>query len=130
MSRLIYDVHLRERINERGSYPGDLHVPSIAPVADGGRPPATTSDDENCALREFVATELGVSPDSVEEALVAPEDAVSQMEQFEPIVEAIKDSEELERGLEYDQVGWRNRANRWALSKKAQRIEVNESLPI
>lgn len=52
------------------------------------------------------------------------------MEQFDNLVTAIKESDEVVRGLDYDLVGWRHRANRWTLSKTAQRVEVNESLPV
>lgn len=128
LSRLIYDIHLREGQNERGPYPGGTHVPSIAPVANGGRPLETSSEGTHSGLRQFVASELDVPPAEVEDALVEPEDIVEQMVQFDDLIEAIKESDDVERGLGYDQVGWRNRANRWSLSTIAKGVMENESL--
>ena len=128
MSRLVYDIHLREGLNNRGPYPGQLGTPSIASVTDGGTVPEAPSEESHSDLRQFAANELGVDPPEVEAALVEPDDIVDQMNQFDALVKAIKASDDVERGLEYDQVGWRNQANRWALSKTAKRMEDNESL--
>lgn len=130
ISRLVYDLHLREGESESGRFPGQLQLPTIAPVADGDESGVTVGPEGICRLRQFIADELEVDPLDVEPALVEPEDPVECMEQFDDLVEAIKESDEVERKLEYDHVGWRNRANRWTLSETAKRIEENESLPI
>lgn len=129
ISRLVYDLHLREGEGERGRFPGQLRLPTIAPVADGGESGTTMESEDTYPFRQFIADELEVDPLDVEEALVEPDDPVECMVQFDDLVEAIKESDDVERELEYDQVGWRNRANRWTLSETAKRIEENESLP-
>jgi len=128
ISRLVYDIHLRERLAENGPYPGQLHPPEIASIADGGDASAEDSGDDQL-LRSFVADELSVSPEEVEQALVDFDDPIPCMEQFADLIEAIKESDEVTRRVEYDRVGWQNRANRWALSQTAKRVEKNESLP-
>lgn len=128
ISRLVYDIHLKEGQAEDGSYPRQLRPPDIEPVADGGDGSKVNSDPDR-SLRNFVADELGAPPKNVEEALVDFDDPVPCMEQFAELVEAIKESDEVSRGVEYDRVGWQNRANRWSLSETAKRIEENESLP-
>ena len=130
ISRLVYDLHLREGEGERGRFPGPLRLPTIAPVADGGESGSTTETKDTYQFRQFIADDLEVDPFDVEEALVGPDDPVECMVQFDSLIETIKESDEVERKLEYDQVGWRNRANRWTLSATAKRIEENESLPI
>lgn len=129
ISRLLYDLHLREGDGESGLFPGSLHLPSIAPVTDGGVVPSNSGEIQGRSFREFLAAELEVDPSFIEETLVAPDDIGDRMNQFDSLVEAIKESDEFERGLDYDQIGWRGRADKWALSEYAQRIEVNESLP-
>ena len=128
ISRLVYDIHCREGQAGDGEFPGELHPPEVAPIADGGEEtPESTGDDR--PLRAFVAAELDVAPPDVERALVDFEDVIPCMEQFDELVEAIAGSEDVTRGVAYDRVGWRNRANRWALSETATRVEENESLP-
>lgn len=130
ISRLVYDIHLREGLGEEGPYPGRLQVPTIAPVADGGNRETFPTDDGHSNLRLFVANQLGVDPSDVEDALVEPDDHVDCMEQFDDIVSAIIDSDAVTRRIDYDRVGWQNRANRWSLSETAKRVEENETLPI
>lgn len=130
ISRLVYDLHLREGEGKSGRFPGQLQLPTIAPVADGGGSGATAGTDDICQFRQFIADELEIDPPDVEGALVEPDDPVECMMQFDTLIEAIKESDEVERKREYDQIGWRNRANRWTLSETAKRVEENESLPI
>jgi hypothetical protein len=129
ISRLVYNIHLQEGRGEDGSFPGQLHPPEISPVADGGDPSAEETPQRR-SLRAFIAEELDVPPSDVERALVGFDDIIECMEQFDELVESIKESDEVSREVEFDQVGWRNRANRWALSETAKNIEENESLPI
>lgn len=129
ISRLVFDVHLQEGRGEDGPFPGQLHPPEISSVADGGYP-STEETTQSRSLRAFIAEELGVPPTDVEQALVDFDDVIECMELFGELIESIKESNEVARGVEYDRVGWRNRANRWAISETAKNIEENESLPI
>lgn len=130
ISRLVYDIHLQEGQGDGGAFPQRLSRPTLTPATDGGDVDPETDNDDSLQLRQFVATELDAESPEVEQALVAPDDTIECMEQFDDLVTAIKKSDEVVRGLDYDQVGWRHRANRWTLSKTAQRVEVNESLPV
>jgi hypothetical protein len=71
---------------------------------------------------------LDVAPSRVEEALIEPEDVADIMDQFDDLVEAIKEQATFSRGLEYDQIGWRYQANRWSLTETATRIQNNRSI--
>lgn len=128
ISRLVYDLHLREGRAGDGGFPGPLQPPTTDPVGDGGQIPS--DDEEGPSLRQFVAEWLDIPPVDVEEALIEDDDPVTSMELFDGLVEAIKASDVVERGVDYDQMGWRNRANQWSLSETATHIEENESLPI
>lgn len=128
ISRLVFDLHLREGQADGGEFPGPLQPPTTDPVGDGGQLPS--NNDGGPSLRRFIAEELEVPSSEVEQALVEDDDHVECMEQFDRLVEAIRESDDVERGVDYDQVGWRNRANRWSLSETAKHIEDNESLPV
>lgn len=127
ISRLVFDVHLQEGRGEDGLFPGQLHPPEISSVTDGGDP-SIEETTQSRSLRAFIADELGVSPADVEQALVSFDDVIECMEQFDELIESIKESDEVSRGVEYDRVGWRNRANRWSLSETAKHVEENQSL--
>jgi hypothetical protein len=94
-------------------------------VADGG----SEEDDElSSTLRGVAANALGVARQGVESELTDPEDPIERMNRFDTVVKAIKNSEEVSRRRNYDEMGWRNSALRWCLSERAARMEGNQSL--
>lgn len=95
------------------------------PTPDGGerseeRPPET--------LRTVAARALDVSPAEVEEELTGPTDPVDRMNSYDSAVKAIKESDQVSRNGDYDEMGWRNMALKWELSEQAVRIERNEAI--
>lgn len=99
----------------------------VAPTTNSG---VIDPEDELISLREVVAESLGITPDQVETVLTTEEgkredldDLLDRMQQFETAVKAIKASEVVSREGDYDEMGWRNRANRWALSERATIVE-------
>lgn len=80
-------------------------------------------------LRSVAREALDIEEEGVEDALTSPDDPIERMNRYDSVVKAIKDSEEVSRNRDYDQMGWRNSALRWALSERAAHIEANQSLP-
>lgn len=99
-SRLIEDLEPR---------PADESTETIEAAADGGR----------LTRREVVADELSVPESLVEQTLTGPRDLVDQMNLFDGAVQAIESHDDVEKGSNYGAMGWRNRANRWAVSEYA-----------
>lgn len=107
-------------------------------AADGGKGEAT--------IREVAAEAVDAEPSNLEIALTGkpitveevPEldedrsleirDPVARMENFDVAVNAIEASEDVEKGREYEPMGWRNVANRYSLSEEAERRWKNRSL--
>lgn len=97
------------------------------PTTDGGE---IESDEENPSLQDVIAESLGVPSERIEAELTAADestedfdDTLDRMQQFDTAVDAVKTSDVVTRKGEYDQMGWRNRANRWTLSERATVIE-------
>lgn len=104
----------------------DLAEQSRTPqLADGGDTDEGDEDGDDGAemppatIRAVAADALDVPEEDVEEALAVPEDPMERMNLYDVVVKAIKTSEEVSRGREYDEMGWRNMALRWTLSKRA-----------
>lgn len=95
------------------------------PTPDGGE-----SDDEESSetLRTVAADALDIELCRVEEALTNPDDPVDRMNRYDTVLDAVKRSDAVSRNGNYDGMGWRNMALRWTLSKRAVRLEKNESL--
>ena len=53
---------------------------------------------------------------------------VERMNKFDSAAKAIVDHSEVERGREYEPMGWRNVANRYTLTRRAVAIEDNHSM--
>jgi hypothetical protein len=95
----------------------DIQNEQVAvPITDGG----TEEDPET--LRSIAAEALEVKPEMVEEEITQYSDPVKRMDRYETVVEAIIESDEVQRSGNYDLIGWRNAANRWGLSKRAELI--------
>ncbi len=92
--------------------PSEETAKSVEATADGGYP----------TRREVVAEELSVPESLVEQTLTGPQDIVTQMGLFDDAVGAIEDHDEVEKESEYGAMGWRNRANRWAVSEYAMTL--------
>lgn len=116
VSRFIEDMHTQEQESEDEQ---------PLPATDGG---AEDSEEPKPTLRSVAASELEVVPSAVEEVLTQRQDQFERMDDFDGVIASIKASEEVARGGEYDQMGWRNFANKWTLSRQAARMEQNEAL--
>lgn len=93
-------------------------------VAGGG-----VDDEESLqTLRAVAADALDVDSIEVEDALTDLDDSIEQMNRFDSVVKAVKESVEVSRGRNYDEMGWRNSALRWSLSERATRMEEHQSL--
>lgn len=53
---------------------------------------------------------------------------MQRMNKFDAAMESIKAIDDVERGRNYDRMGWRNQANKWALTRIAKAVELNHSL--
>ncbi|WP_181685369.1 hypothetical protein [Halorhabdus salina] len=117
VSRLLEDIQDRDREDP------DDEVPLTA-VADGG----DNTGKDDFTLREVAAEALEVEPAEVETELTTPADPVDRMENYDTVVVQIENRNEVQRGRNYDRLGWRNRANRWALSSHAKQfVDANSS---
>ncbi|WP_336001461.1 hypothetical protein [Halorientalis halophila] len=97
----------------------DQEQKSMVTVPDGGDEDGHGS---KTTLRAVVAEALEVDEGNVEEAILGEPDPVERLDRYETAVTAIIESDEVERGREYDVMGWRNSANRWGLSSRAEVI--------
>lgn len=93
--------------------------------ADGGDDVAEVPPQ---TLRKVAGDALDVDEEDVESALTSPDDPIERMNRYDSVVKAIKDSDEISRNRDYDEMGWRNSALRWSLSERANHIEANKSL--
>jgi hypothetical protein len=95
--------------------------------ADGERIAADGGDDtaNPITVRTVAAEALDVDPEDVDEEILGTEDIVDRMEKYDDVVTAIKEHEAVERGRDYDEVGWRNRAHRWGLSRVAEQVATS-----
>ena len=108
-------------------------------LADGGNQDELREDDSDngeqgvagvpsVTIRTVAADTLAVPEDAVEDALTEPEDPFDRMNRYDAVVTAIKASDEVSRGREYDEMGWRNMALRWTLSKRATHMTDHHPL--
>lgn len=98
-------------------------------VADGsGENAGETGSHET--LRSIAAEALDVGKADIEDELTGPADPIEQMNRYDKVVKAIKESQEELRSRNYDEMGWRNSALRWTLSERAAHMEANHSLPV
>jgi hypothetical protein len=114
-------------------------------VADGGESePAGEQDDSESTeagdnnrdveqnrfttLRTVAADALSVRDEMVEEHLTEPSDHFEKIERYSDVIEAIIDSESVERGHSYEPIDWRNSANKWVLTTVAKARKENKSL--
>ncbi|MCU4971130.1 hypothetical protein OB955_00055 [Halobacteria archaeon AArc-m2/3/4] len=109
-------------------------------AADGG------SGEDVPTIRTIAAEAVGVIPDNLVYALTGTlefvtevpelvddeeielEDPVERMNNFDSAVKAIIAHDEIERGRNYEPMGWRNVANRYTLTQRAAAIEDNHSV--
>jgi len=94
--------------------------------ADGGDSEAEVSLE---TLRCIAGEALDIDEGDVESALISPDDPIERMTRYDSVVKAIKDSDVVSRNRDYDEMGWRNSALRWALSERAAHLQANQSLP-
>lgn len=94
------------------------------------------SDGGSLTKREVIATRLtergsidvDPSPSQVEEAIQAPADPVTRMERLDIAVEAVEESDHVDKGANYEPMGWRNPANKYTLTRHWYETSVNASL--
>jgi len=108
ITRLIDDIRSDDESTEDHS--------TLAAFTDGG-----DEDEEETTLRDIAAEALNVKPDKVEEELRTPPDPIERMQSYDVVVERVEESNEIEENRNYGRLGWRNRANRWALSSAAEK---------
>lgn len=127
ITRLLLDILEQERTQK--------------PTAAGGG-----SAQDIPSIRVVAADAIDVSPDEVVHALTGtlefiteiPEpdddeeieldDPVERMNNFDSAVKAIIAHDEIDRGRNYEPMGWRNVANRYTLTQRAAAIEDNHSM--
>lgn len=97
-------------------------------VADGGDDEVSEDEENPKTLRGIAAKALDSERGEVESELMEPNGPIERMNRFDTVVKAIKESEVVARNGEYDEMGWRNSALRWSLSKRATRMEANQPL--
>lgn len=72
-------------------------------------------EDEPTTLRGVAAETLEVEPEEVKEEITAG-DTTDRMNNLDDVVGAVKSSDEVEKRDDYDQIGFRQRANRYKLN--------------
>ncbi|WP_152420535.1 hypothetical protein [Halococcus thailandensis] len=112
VSRFLDDMHAQEETQ-------------TLPTPDGG---VNDSSEPVKTLRSVAANALNDDASSVEDELTEPSDSFERMLSYDDVVKAIKQSDDVSRDRDYDEMGWRNFALKWTLSQRAVRIERNESL--
>ena len=93
---------------------------------DGGNDEAEVPSE---TLRSVARDALDVDEEDVESALTSPDDPIECMNRYDSVVKAVKDSDDVSRNRDYDEMGWRNSALRWTLSERAAHLQANQSLP-
>jgi len=103
----------------------DRLIEDLEPIDDlaSDQVSTTATDGGEVTRREVVAKALEVPEQSVEDALLEPADIIEQMTRFDNAVGAIEDHERVEKDGDYGAMGWRNMANRWAVSEFAEKVE-------
>ncbi len=96
--RFLEDLHAREAERE------------VAALPDGGA--------DRTTLRGVASQALGVSPQDLEDAMASGEED-ERMNKLDNVVGAIKDSDGVEKGEGYDQIGFRRSALRYRLTHQA-----------
>lgn len=109
-------------------------------LADGG------SNDDSRSIREIAAEALEVAPDEVvseltgtlefieevpepaKEGQLILDDPVERMNRYDTASSAVIDHEDVERGRNYEPMGFRNQSNRYTISETAVAVERNKSL--
>lgn len=94
-------------------------------VADGGEQGQGNEEEQPETLRSVAAEALEVDEPDVEQKLREPSDPIERMNQYDGVVKAIKRSDEVSRGRNYDEMGFRSMALRWTLSERAVAIETS-----
>lgn len=107
--------HLLEDIREQAR---DKSEPEV-PVADGGKKPIGN------VIVEAIEDEII----DIEQWLIGPEDLIDRITRFDRVVDAVENSDQAEKGQEYEGMGWRNVSLKWALSDEDTRRMRNHSLP-
>ncbi|ELY41175.1 hypothetical protein [Natronorubrum sulfidifaciens] len=93
------------------------------PTDDSAETIEAAADDGRLTRREVVADELSVPESRVKQTLTGPRDLVDQMDLFDGAVQAIESHDDVKKGSNYGAMGWRNRANRWAVSEYAVMLD-------
>lgn len=109
ISRFLDDLHTREEMNE-----------APTPIADGSG--ESEEDKTNVTLRTVAADELDLDDPNHVEAEITSGDEIERMTKLDNVVGAIKSSQVVSKGPDYDQIGFRRTANRYQLSRRATRI--------
>jgi hypothetical protein len=127
-----YDPSTREFVplleEDLSRFLDDLASRSEPPLqrADGGDDEAEVPSQ---TLRIVARDALNVDEEDVRSALTSPDDPIERMNRYDSVVNAIKDSDDVSRNRDYDEMGWRNSALRWSLSERAAHLQANQSLP-
>lgn len=107
--------HLLEDIREQAR---DKSEPEV-PLPDGGEKPIGNVIVE--AIEDQII--------DIEQWLIGPEDLIDRITRFDRGVDAVENSDQAEKGREYEGMGWRNVSLKWALSEEDTRRMRNHSLP-
>jgi|APHM01.1.fsa_nt_gi hypothetical protein len=80
------------------------------------------------ALSDSGSIDVAPDPSGVEAAFDTTVDDVSRMERLDVAVRAIEEHDEVEKTDEYGRMGWRNAANKWAMTEEWYKQATNHSL--
>lgn len=127
ITHLLLDIQEQERTQKStvADSSSNKGVPTIREVA--AEAIDVTPDDLVYALTgtlKFI-TEI---PDLKDDEEIDLDDPVERMNNFDSVVNAIVSHDEVERGRNYEPMGWRNVANRYTLTQRAAAIEDNHSV--
>ena len=120
-----YVPYLNEEVSR---FLDDMHSqvnPQPLAAADGGNDEPSKSAK---TLRSVALEALDEDVSSIEDELTEPGDPFERMLSYDDVIKAIKKSEEVSIEGDYDEMGWRNFATKWTLSRRATRMGRNESL--
>lgn len=106
-SRLLADI--REQSGDKSE--------EEVPLPDGGENPIGN------VIVEAIEAEIL----DIEQWLLAPEDLIDRITRFDKAVTVVENSEQAEKGRDYEAMGWRNVSLKWALSKEDTRRMRNHS---
>lgn len=107
-SRLLEDIRAQAR-----------NKSEEVPLPDGGEKPIGN------VIVEAIDDEII----DIEQWLIAPEDLIDRITRFDRAVNAVENSDQAEKGRDYEAMGWRNVSLKWALSEEDTRRMRNHSLP-